>query len=318
MLLYDPILLQILLLLAFIVLVYLLYKHITKKDVNTEGFHQNDRFILKTDNDTYDEFYGEIYDKLMLPKERIQYEMTQILQTVFPSREHSIMLDVGSGTGELITYLREQGYNAYGVDKSRAMVDIAQTKIDDNNVVNTNVINTKVIKCANAEDPMTYDRSLFSHIFCMNFTIYEIENKPKFFENCHYWLKNNGYLIIHLADKDNFDAIIPAGKPDALQAIPQMGGKRIKNTFIDFIDFTYKSEYNPVSDNAKQLVHKETFTDKATQKVRQNERTLRMESMAEIVDMARMSGFIPKGEFTMEQGPSKDKSQKVYILERIA
>jgi len=43
-----------------------------------------------------------------------------------------------------------------------------------------------------------------------------------------------------------------------------------------------------------------------------------MESMAEIVDMARMSGFIPKGEFTMEQGPSKDKSQKVYILERIA
>lgn len=308
MVLYNPTLLQLVLFLAFIVLIYLLYKRITKhRNANNEGFQQNERFILKTENDTYDDFYGEIYDKLMLPEERIHYEMNHILQTITPSREHSIMLDVGSGTGELIVYLRKHGYTVYGVDKSRAMVDVAQTKL-----------NTTVIKCANAEDPMTYDRSLFSHIFCMNFTIYEIENKSKFFENCYYWLKNNGYLIIHLADKDNFDAIIPAGKPSSLKGVPQIGGKRIKNTFIDFIDFTYKSEFTPVIDNAKQLIHKETFKDKATQNVRQNERTLQMETMEEIIDMARIAGFIPKGEFTMENGPAKDKSQKVYILERIA
>lgn len=315
MLLYNPTLLQLLLLLAFVVLSYLLYKTITKhKHANNEGFQQNDRFILKTENETYDDFYGEIYDKLMLPEQRITYEMTHILQTITPSREHSIMLDVGSGTGELIAYLKQHRYTAYGVDKSQAMVDIAQSKMANTNVV----VDTKLIKCANAEDPMTYDRSLFSHIFCMNFTIYEIENKSKFFENCYYWLRNNGYLIIHLADKDNFDTIIPAGKPSSLKGVPQIGGKRIKNTFIDFIDFTYKSEFAALPDNAKQLIHKETFKDKATQNVRQNERTLRMESIEEIIDMARIAGFIPKGEFTMEHGPAKDKSQKVYILERIA
>jgi SAM-dependent methyltransferase len=290
---YNPIL-YLLLLLAFVVLVYLLYKHITRKGANdTEGFQQDGPFILKTENDIYDDFYGEIYDKLMLPQQRIKYEMNKILQTVTPSREHSIMLDVGSGTGELIAYLRQQGYTAYGVDKSQAMVDIAQSKIG--NITDFNIsskaTNNKVIKCANAEDPMTYDRALFSHIFCMNFTIYEIENKSRFFENCHYWLRNNGYLIIHLADKDNFDAIIPAGKPTSLKGVSQIDGKRIKNTFIDFIDFTYKSEFNPDPDNTKQLIHKETFTDKATQNVRQNEKTLRMETMEEIIDMARIAGL---------------------------
>ena len=308
MLLCNPILLQIVLLLAFVVLTYLLYKTITNSRSIHEGFQQEDRFILKTNNDSYDNFYGEIYDTLMLPKDRVNYEIQNVIQTTLPSKLHSTMLDVGSGTGNLITHLRKLGYTAYGIDKSQAMVDIAHSKLDKES--------TDVIKCADVQEPMTYDRALFTHIFCMNFTIYEMENKTAFFENCHYWLKNNGYLVLHLADKDKFNTIIPAGKPSLLKTTPQ---NRIKNTFIDFADFTYKSEYIPSVEDAKQMIHKETFTDKKTQNIRQNERTLQMESMEEIIDMARRAGFIPKGEFTMENGPanSSDKYQKIYILERI-
>jgi SAM-dependent methyltransferase len=309
MILCNPTLLQILLLLAFVVLAYLVYITFIKRKTVNEGFQQEDRFILKTNADAYDNFYGEIYDTLMLPKDRAHYEIQNVIQTVQPSKKHSIMLDVGSGTGDLIAHLRKLGYTAYGIDKSQAMVDIAHEKMQGKDA----------IKCADIKDPMTYDPALFTHIFCMNFTIYEIDNKSAFFENCHYWLKNNGYLIIHLADKDQFNKIIPAGNPNVGKPIAVATDKRIKNTFIDFADFTYKSEYIPSTEDAKQMVHKETFTDKKTQNIRQNERTLQMESMKEIIDIARRAGFIPKGEFTMENAPANiaDKHQKIFILERI-
>jgi hypothetical protein len=176
------------------------------------------------------------------------------------------------------------------------------------------------IKCANVEEAMAYDRSLFTHIFCMNFTIYEIEDKLQLFKNCYYWLQHNSYLVLHLAEKDRFNAIIPGGKPETLDSIEQLGEKRVTTTIIDFTDFMYKSEYVPVpsDDNIgnKQLIHKETFTDKSTQNIRQNERILKFDSFDEIINMAIRAGFIAKGYFTMEKGPSRDVHQRIYILER--
>jgi hypothetical protein len=151
----------------------------------------------------------------------------------------------------------------------------------------------------------------------MNFTIYEIEDKLQLFKNCYYWLQHNSYLVVHLAEKDNFNAIIPGGKPEVLDSIEQLGEKRVTTTIIDFTDFLYKSEYVPsTNDTIKQLIHKETFTDKSTQNIRQNERVLKFDSFDEIINMAVRAGFIAKGYFTMEKGPSRDVHQRIYILER--
>lgn len=150
----------------------------------------------------------------------------------------------------------------------------------------------------------------------MNFTIYEIEDKLQLFKNCYYWLQHNSYLVLHLAEKDRFNTIIPGGKTDVLDSIEQLGEKRVTTTIIDFTDFVYKSEYVPNSLNNKQLVHKETFTDKSTQNIRQNERVLKFDGFDEIINMAVRAGFIAKGYFTMEKGPSRDVHQRIYILER--
>jgi hypothetical protein len=127
-------------------------------------------------------------------------------------------------------------------------------------------------------------------------------------------------LVLHLAEKDSFNAIIPGGKPEALDSIEQLGEKRVTTTIIDFTDFLYKSEYVPYKNNngndTKQVIHKETFTDKSTQNIRQNERVLKFDSFDEIINMAIRSGFIAKGYFTMEKGPSRDVHQRIYILER--
>jgi len=199
---YNTFLFEILLLLALAVLFILFYKSFLKKKTGLEGFQQQEKFILKQGDETYDDFYGEIYDTLMLPEERIRYEMDTVLKTVQPDPKHSTLLDIGSGTGVLVNYLKEKGFRAYGVDKSKAMVEISKERYPID------------IKCANVEEAMAYDRSLFTHIFCMNFTIYEIENKLQMFKNCYYWLQHNSYLILHLAEKDSFNTIIPGGKPD--------------------------------------------------------------------------------------------------------
>jgi SAM-dependent methyltransferase len=302
---FNTFLFELLLLLAMAIVVLLFYKSYFKQKNGQEGFQQKEKFILKENGETYDDFYGEIYDTLMLPEERIRYEMDTILKTLQPDTKHARMLDIGSGTGVLVNYLKEKGFTSYGVDKSKAMVEISKERFPID------------VKCANVEEAMAYDRSLFTHIFCMNFTIYEIEDKLQLFKNCYYWLQHNSYLVLHLAEKDSFNTIIPGGKPEVLDSIEQLGEKRVTTTIIDFTDFLYKSEYVPcTNDDGKQLIHKETFTDKSTQNIRQNERVLKFDSFDEIINMAIRAGFIAKGYFTMEKGPSRDIHQRIYILER--
>jgi SAM-dependent methyltransferase len=269
--------------------------------LSNEGFQQQERFLLKTDASSYDEFYGEVYDKIMLPRERAEYEIDEVIKLLQPEPRFSTMLDIGSGTGAVINCLKTKGYKTYGIDQSQAMIDVSKTTYKDIE-----------IKCDNVENPMAFDRALFTHIFCMNFTIYEIENKMAFFNNCFYWLQNNGYLILHLAEKDNFNTIIPAAMGNSGF---DLLGKRVLKSEIDFDSFTYSSEYVPFDEK---MVLKESFIDKKTQNIRQNERTLYMESIDDIIFMARKAGFVAKGSFSLAGGPTLDKWQQIIILERVA
>jgi SAM-dependent methyltransferase len=269
---------------------------------HTEGFQQKERFVLKTDGATYDGFYSEIYDELMVPETRAKYEADIILQTLQPESRFSCMLDVGSGTGAFLNELETRGFEVQGIDTSKPMCNKAIAKYPK-----------LVIKNESVLDPMAYNRAAFTHIFCMDFTLYEIADKAQFFKNCYYWLQNNGYLVVHLADKERFNGIIPAAKPPVLDSVEQLGPERVTKTNIDFIDFVYSSEF--VSSGSS-LVHKESFTDKQTQNIRQNERTLEFPSRAKVVEMAQIAGFMMKGAFSLREGPSRDAAQEIVIFER--
>jgi hypothetical protein len=180
------------------------------------------------------------------------------------------------------------------------------------------------IKCGDVLEPITYDRGAFTHIICSGFTIYEIENKARFFQNCYFWLQPNGVLILHLVDKDTFDPIIPAGKPRVLDSPQKYSNIRITDTLIDFIDFTYKSSYD-FSKSDGRVLHRETFTDNKTKNIRENERTLFMKNTEDILTMATKYGFVVKGKVVMSE-PNNEitnkewvdtPSQFLYILERL-
>jgi SAM-dependent methyltransferase len=288
-----------------LLLVFMVYY---KKDrraayAKVEAFSQDKPFVLKRDQEIYDTFYAEVYDEINATEKRGQYELKTLIKATQPSTKNSVFLDIGSGTGYLVNELQEAGYQAYGIDQSQAMVDYAKQAYPETET-----------KCGNAMDPMSFDNCTFSHILCTYFTIYHMEDKTQFFQNCHRWLRPNGYLFLHLVDRNRFDTIMPAGKPTFLRSPQKYADKRITETTVEFDDLTYTSAYH--FSETDHVVLKETFTDHTTANVRQNEKTLYMESVSAILEKGNQAGFILHSKMDMTPA-NGDAYQYLYILERV-
>jgi len=292
--------LRLLIVLAVILIIIVLYKkHI--HTIHKEGFSQAEHFVLKQGDAIYDDFYANVYDKIMKPEERTEFEIEQIIEMTQPSVENSVILDVGSGTGHLVDRFHRRGFRIYGVDKSSAMVQKSEKNFP-----------ACEMKCGNvAANPMEFEHNTFTHILCCGFTIYFIENKNEFFRNCNHWLMANGYLVLHLVDRETFDPIVPSAKPDIIDNPQQYAETRITSSGADFDDFSYKAEYDF---SKPQVLFKETFVDAATKKIRQHEQSLHMESKESILQTAKLCGFIVHGQTS---GYNGDNHQYLYVLERI-
>lgn len=263
-----------------------------------EGFEQKDKFVLKRDDEIYDDFYVEIYEKIHRPDDIYDFLLDFVHKNTQTSRS-SVVLDVGSCTGNLVNRLQESGITTYGIDKSKSMI-----KKSDEKFPNTQC------NCGDVSEPLAFEKSTFSHILCVNRTIYEIKDKHQFFNNCYFWIKPGGYLIIHLVDRNKFDTIVPAGKSDVLPSPQTYANTRITDTYIDFVDFNYRAKYDFKNDNIVTMT--ETFTDSATSHIRQNEQTLYMEDIDAIIKIAKSNGFIVQGKAEL----NIDKHQYLYVLER--
>lgn len=293
-----------LLVLLSIIMAYFLLNRSFQITPKEEGFQQMEKYVVKRGPHIYDDFYVDIYDHLHQTDSRAKYESAAILNATQADRQASIILDIGCGTGCLVETIKEAGYrNVYGVDKSVAMIEYAREK-------------SKTVSCklGDVANPMEFSPSTFSHVLCVNSTIYEIQDKLTFFRNVYSWLSLGGYLAIHLVDPAKFDPIVPIGKPREISNIQKYSKDgRITTTVVNFGTFTYKNEYDF---GRGATTRKETFTDLATKHVRTNEATLYMDSVEAILELARRCRFQVVGQFTYEKYNS-DANQFIYILKKI-
>ena len=290
-----------LLILCAIMLIVIWYK---RQDLSPyyEGFSQDSPYVFKSGKDTFDDFYAQIYNKLMESETLCRYQIDKLVEMTHPSKETSSFLDIGSGTGEMSGQLSNKGYNVYAIDESQAMTKYIDTKYPK---VHT--------KCGSAKQSMTYEKSSFSHVICNGLTVYLFKDKNEFFSNCFFWLKSGGYLILHLVEPKKFDTIVPGGKPELISNPLDYNGSRILKTNIDFIDFKYQGKYDFGKDN--EVTFKETFTDDLTKNIRQQETQYYMESMEDILKIASHNGFIPHAQINLSESCG-DKHQHLVILER--
>jgi SAM-dependent methyltransferase len=244
-----------------------------------EGFEQSDQFLLKSGNDVYDDFYADIYDYLVFSNQKNEYEVGEIVNKTTPSSQSRI-LDVGSGTGHHVAELSIQGLDVLGIDISPSMVEKARA-----------VFPKYKFEVADATNSGEFGPNMFTHIMCMYFTIYYIEDKMQFFQNCMKWLKPGGYLILHLVDRDHFDPILPPGNPLLYVSPQRYAEKRITSTKVKFNDLSYSADFklNESTDIANFI---EKFKNDDDGKVRKNEHIMYMPKLDTIVNEVQQAGFI--------------------------
>jgi SAM-dependent methyltransferase len=308
--------LKILILFGITVLILVIYKLFYTNNKNKEGFDQNKKYLLKRNDDIADDFFVEVYDVIHPPESRVETQINAILQMTQPSKESSAFLDVGSKTGAVVDTLFDKGYRVYGVDKSNTMVNYSKKMYPSISV-----------SCGDIQDSMLYEKATFTHILCLNYNIYNFQDKTAFFKNCSHWLKSGGVVIVHLVDKQRFNATIPASIPynpfnwgfiqanfsDNFKETPKK--ERSLKTTADFRSFTYDAEYD-VQPKSNQVLFREKFTDKESSNIRENESTLYMEEMGEIINDAIFCNFIVQGKLSLSDINGGDPNQFLYIFER--
>jgi SAM-dependent methyltransferase len=290
------------LLIALITILIIIWcSKIGKTYSSNEGFTQDSPFIIKRDDEIYDNFYAEIYNKLYESENGSGYLVDLILKNTGLDQKNSVMLFIGYC--DEINKLQDKGYNIFAIDKSQAIIDYNIEK------------HPKLkIKVGDYESPMMYDSATFTHISCIGFNIYRIKDKISFFRNIYNWLIPNGTMIIQLADRNKFDTIIPAGRSNVLgNDLQRYSGERITETEINFGQFTYNSKYDFSQARTYDLVtFSESFTDNTTQKVRKNEQTYFFEDIQPIVKMIMKAGFTAKAQIRLQN----DEFQYIFLFVR--
>lgn len=285
----------IILCICLIILIYLF----KRMESRIETFDSSGpKYSIKREN-IYDSFYSNIYDELVYSKKKNQYEiLSTIKKTSIP--KNSPVLDIGSGTGHHVDLFNSNGYKCTGLDISKDMVKKAQNNYKNHKFVLGDALKT-----------ITFPEQSFSMISCFYFTLYYIKNKRQFFGNCYYWLKSNGYLVLHLVDRELFDPIIPAGDPFVLISPQNYAKKRITSSVVKFNDFDYKANFN-LNSNKQIGTLKETIKFKNSKKVRENEHIFYMQTQKEILSMAKEAGFILQSKIDLSR--CQYDYQYIYIL----
>jgi SAM-dependent methyltransferase len=302
-----------------------------KRDLSfhAEGFEQRDKYKVYENDTIYDSFYADIYDELFIQPNKIEAEVDEIinitdaLKGTDNDKKNFKICDIGCGRGHHVNELRKKGVvNVIGCDNSDSMLQNARDLYPS----------CKFIK-GDFMKPMLFSEEEFNVLTCFYFTIYYAKDKRAFFRNCYDWLKPEGYLILHLVDRNHFDPIVPGGKPLFIVSPQTYAKERITNSLVKFRSFQYKSDFtapppakktsggktttSPKNTGEKDIgKFVEKFTDDKSGKVRENIHTYYMPTNREILDIAKEVGFTITGQVDLIH--VLNEYQYLYILKKVA
>tara|TARA_Y100000389_G_scaffold205108_1_gene263283 strand:- start:4982 stop:5902 length:921 start_codon:yes stop_codon:yes gene_type:complete len=256
---------------------------------NKEGFQNlNDsKFKSISGSKVYDDLYAGMYDSIFVRKGRVMHEIGALYQLGGLSNQSKV-LDVGSGTGHLCGTLSKDGVECVGMDKSEAMIRKAKDNYPDLTFLQ-----------GDATLPAHNYFHKFDIVSCMYFTFYEMKNKRQFLSNCLHWLKPGGILVLHTADSDKLDPILPVGNVLISINPQEFAEDRITTTRAMFRNKAYKSDFQHKGGDKFMFV--ETITDRRDGSVKRLERQLLMPKVEKTVTLARSLGFSSEGQKEMTE-----------------
>jgi SAM-dependent methyltransferase len=289
---------KILIFIALLLVAIVFFKSINMPNSGIEGFDNQEKFLFKTGDEVYDDFYANIYDYLVFNNIKNAYEIGEIVNKT-SADETSVILDVGCGTGHHVDELSQKNLKVLGIDISPSMIQKAKENFP-----------SRDFSVGNALDSSQFNGGTFTHILCLYFTIYYFPDKRRFFDNCMDWLMPGGHLVVHLVDREKFDPILPPGNPLYVVSPQKYAKQRITSTKITFNDFVYNSDFK--FDKGSNMA---TFDEKFkfdNGNVRKQAQKLYMEDTQDILTIAQQCGFIYQGKIDLVN--CAYESQYLYIL----
>ena len=271
---------KILIFISLLLIIIVFFKYINNNNPNkVEGFQQEQEFLFKKGPEIYDDFYADVYDFLVFNELKNDYEVGMIINQNTPNTK-TVVLDVGCGTGHHVAKMAQNNnLEVIGIDISPSMVKKAKANYPNLNFQLADVLNRDV-----------FQNNMFTHILCLYFTIYYIEDKNKFFNNAIDWLKPGGYLFVHLVDRYKFDPILPPGNPLYIVSPQKYAKERITKTKVNFNEFIYNSNFK-LNESADIAIFDEKFKFN-NGKVRKQEHILYMTNISDIINIAQDAGFL--------------------------
>jgi SAM-dependent methyltransferase len=294
---YLPLLHKLFIVLLIIIFVHLVnYKQVTYE--HYDDMTSGKRFESKIDDEVFDNFYSKYYDNIHENKERDVAQL-KIILSYAKNKKFVKFLDIGCGTGYHVSLLDKMKYDVTGIDKSKTMISAAKLKYPDCNFKVGDILNNNL-----------FDYSSFTHIICLNKTIYYIKDKDTFFDNCSLLLTSDGLLIIHLIDRDKFKPFVINNNDKTVIYNPEKHNTAITrnlikiNSSLEYVCEYEKNETNEYTNtnelakidnlNTPYSFYKETFQNVETNKVRKNIINLYIPTIEDILTIAKIKGFIVK------------------------
>lgn len=291
---------------AILFIIIVAYNSFSRKRDAAEGFTQNARYTLKRNGDIYDDFYVEVFDVVYQPLSYIDGVIGAIERTTAAS-DASIFLDVGSKTGKVVDTLREKGYAAYGVEPSTTMVEYSKQYHP-----------SAACQRGDLLDSMLYERGTFSHIICLHNVIYQYKDKVAFLRNCYFWLRSGGTLAIQLTEIPRENLTVGSQKTKHGQRCENGACKPYANQ-ARYPAFNFAASYDVLDEESQETIYTETFIDKSTSNIRENEQMLYMDSTGSILNQASFCKFAIQGKMPLPltAGMHKGCESFLYFLERM-
>ena len=292
----------------FIILLFLVFTLIVINNFNKDNFYisegfendvlldQHNFFEIKRDQEIYDDFYSKHYDSIFLNNAKNNYEIGKIID-LEKKNTNTKILDIGCGTGNHVNLLQKKKYEVIGLDQSKYMIEQAKLKFP---------------KCEfTASDFLKndFEYGSFSHILCLGRTIYEVQNKDKFFDTCHSLLNHNGFFVLNLSDHKKFEPYIKDKTNKNTVFNSSNYGKTPMSMIVKFTkDMEFISNYdhyenyeNYENKKVPTSTFKEKFENFKTHSIRKNELNLYITPLKSIINSVKSSGFKFYKKFSLSQ-----------------
>ena len=211
---------KILVVIILSLMLYYIYKK-TNYNKMIENFEDDDYF-----NKDYVELYNNTFDYDKMYKNDVEIIINKVIKK-FLNKEDIKILDAGCGLGKHMKYLYKK-YNTIGVDRSKNMLVKSKISCPNGTFVLGDLNNSNL-----------FDEQSIDIVYSLLDSLYHNDHNTqiRILNNYKKWLKPNGYLCLHIFNRDKLD-------PGPMDFTQYTNINEVNNSVTHFDNYSHVANFN--------------------------------------------------------------------------